>query len=164
MGDTILHLDARFSRQHVLSNITTLSQLCQRTSLPQTPKLQDKLLQWVIQGLAVQQLRGNLDAGASREMLVEKTMPILLLQRRVVVYLSSKFRFMDEEGVVYQSGKSPESALGGVFTNYCEFHSSFPRGRPLESKFVSIKEDITRSRSSTNPPCGWASFRPCCRT
>lgn len=62
IAETILDMDCRFARQHILANISTLSHLCSRTSTPNHPQVQDKLLLWVVQGLAVQQLRGNIEA------------------------------------------------------------------------------------------------------
>ena len=53
---------------------------------------------------------------------------MLLLVRRVVVYLANRFPFVNEEGKEYAAGRSPRVVISAVFANWQVFHEAYPKG------------------------------------
>ena len=78
---------------HYLSNVSTLDQIFGATSCsPST--LQATITEWVVEGLCVLQLRspssGHLNRDGVKQLVLE-----LILKRKIVQHLASKFKFMD---------------------------------------------------------------------
>ena len=71
---------------------------------------------------------------------VKEIVPVLLLQRRCVSYIVSKYTFEDEDGVTYALGKSPSKVFKEVFGSYQSFHCTFPKGNPLGFRFTSLDD------------------------
>ena len=104
--------------------------------------LQTKLLEWVLSGIFVATLRSITSASMTREA-VKSTMCDLLFKRKVIMYLTAKFKFRDEEDKVYMQGKSP-TEVHHVFTSFLEFHKAFPKGTPVPT----YEDDAAESTSS----------------
>ena len=58
---------------------------------------------------------------------------VRLLKRRVIVYLSSKFKFKAESGKSYMDKHDPTEVYKSVFDTPVAFHAAMPRGTPLPS-------------------------------
>eukprot|EP00974_Lingulodinium_polyedra_P049347 4742342-Lingulodinium_polyedra.AAC.1 len=124
----LVQLNSLFGRKHVLAHVSVLDYACQKTAMPDASALAAKVLEYVVEGLAVLMLRGDLKQDATRDHVVQKVIPALLLIRRCTVYLVNKFRFKDEADKHYLENRAPSCVLQKVFGNYSTYHDSFPKG------------------------------------
>lgn len=122
--------EAHFGRQWPLAHVTTLAEVCAKTALKQGDQgfLEQKLVQWVIGGITVHCLRGTLARDTSRDAVARQVVPVLLLTRRIVIYLANKFPFVNEQGREYAPGRSPHIVINALFGSWAEFHETYPKG------------------------------------
>ena len=145
--DACRQMDNHLGKNHALASTSVLEICVGRTSCPSNTALEAKLLTWVVEGLAVQTLRKNLPSNSKEG--VKDILPLLLLQRRCVTYIASKYPFADEDGVTYAEGRSPSKIFKEVFGTYKKFHDTFPKGNKLEFKFTSLDDGQPQQQSSS---------------
>jgi hypothetical protein len=140
--------------------------VCAKTAIGQTDQaaLEGKLLEWVLGGITVQCLRRTLARDTSREVVAKQTVPVLLLMRRVMVYMSNRFQFLNEEGKEYAAGRSPRNVISEVFGTWQSFHAVYPKGAPatagLPKASSQDKEGGQEESVSCNPASTFAACLP----
>jgi hypothetical protein len=150
VAEVVQHLDNHFGRNHSLATISVLDQICQKTSLPQAIVLEGKLLRWVVDGIAVHTLRHNLKKPVPREEIMKSLVPVLLLQRRVAIYFTTKYKFRNEADIVYINNRSPEHVMANLFSSMRTYHAAFPKGTPLAYEFTGMDATLQPAATLTN--------------
>ena len=158
--------EAHFGRQWPLAYVTTLAEVCAKTALGQKEQaaLEQKLVQWVVGGITVHCLRGSLARDTPRDIVSKQIVPVLLLVRRVVVYLANRFPFVNEEGKEYAAGRSPRVVISTVFANWQAFHEAYPKGAKatvLLPEALSQEEPAASSQEAARSCSTASTFAAC---
>ena len=73
-------------------------------------------------------LRRDIKPDVGRETAIGKYVPKLLLIRRIVTFLSNRFRYTPVEGTTYILGYDPANIMKTLFGTFADFHNSYPKG------------------------------------
>lgn len=125
-------LESHYGRRHGLISVTTLDALCAKTTTSSNPTLSTTLLTWVIDGITVHMLRGTIKHDTSRETLIGKWTSKMMLIRRVVQWLTGRFRWTPDASAVYVHGFDPATVAETMFGSWGNFHRWHPRGKCLD--------------------------------
>ena len=143
--DIIARLDAaetHYSRKHVFAGIVFLEQVCSKTSIPENPALQSNLLLWCVEGLLVMMLRKDIKPDIGRETAINKLVPKMLLMRRIVMWLGSRFRYAKDPEFLYREGYDPTMVMNTLFSSWASYHKHFPKGKIMELDAKPEEQDM----------------------
>ena len=141
--DALDKLESMYGKRHALASSSALDVLCNRTAVKGNVPLQTTLAVFMTEAILVMHARGDLPLDTSRDTLGTKIIPQVLLKRRVISYLASKFRFADRRDldVAVPADRTASAVLMKVFGSFATFHTCFPKGRAVADVPVQDGED-----------------------
>ena len=128
--DALEKMESMYGRRHALASSSALDIMCNRTAMKGNTPLQTALSVFIAEAVMVMHARGDLPLETSRDTLGGKVIPQVLLKRRVIFYLASKFRFADRPAMV-PADRTASVVLLKVFGSFATFHACFPKGRTV---------------------------------
>ena len=135
-------LESHFGRRHGLVSVTTLDAIGSKTNLNQNATLSTELLTWVIDGITIHMLRGTIKPDTPRDALVQKWTSKMMLIRRVIQFLTTRFKWKPDANVVYVPGFDPATVAETMFGSWGNFHRLHPLGKSLDE---AVTETTTTS-------------------
>ena len=126
--------ESRFGRRHALAYLMSLDTLCTKTNVKDKPDLSSALLHWVVEGVVVLMLRGCVKSDISRDTLISKIVPKLLLIRKVSLFLFHQFKYVAQPDVIYLEGHRPEQIGKTLFGSWVGFHRAYPCGMSMDQQ------------------------------
>jgi hypothetical protein len=162
--DALEQLESMYGKRHALASSSALDVLCNKTAMKTSTLVQTALTLFTTEAIMVMHARGDLPMETSRDSLGNKIIPQLLLKRRVIHYLNSKFRFENRSDldVAVPADRMASAVISKVFGSFLTFHACFPRGRAVGDAPVVDDDDANMVQIGSQP---WlTNLLPCHQT
>ena len=140
-------MESRWGRHHPLITLTNLDEVCKKTACPKNKEFEASMLEVVIEGFAVHKCR-NTEFQTTKHFIAQFA-SLLLLVRRIVFHLATRFPPRTVAGVAYQANREPKHVLQKVFGSWATYHSEFLKGVPLDEFSPTVTADEASSVKNT---------------
>lgn len=119
----IADLDDTYGSSHSFASLMGLEILSSRTACPKNAAVQRSCLVWCMSVVSTDILAQKVPTKMAKEALTN-AINAALLKKRLVTFLSSKCKGVDDKEVTYEDGKAPSTVLNTLFGTMASFRAA----------------------------------------